>query len=229
VPPAKKRSRTKIAGLKPVGATPDGDALLLARSAGGTPAFRLPIDGSLVDVLEQAHTARSAAARAKDQLELPPPIPARVESQLTVAEIQAALRQGRTVEAVAKKAGVDPAWVERWAGPIVWERAGMATKARREYLSKPRGGTSRVSLGDAVAMNLKDRGLRIEGAEFDAAWDSTKKARSDKWVVTFTFTHRSREQTARWDFDPESGELACLDKLAGEIGWVAPIRRRKRA
>ena len=29
--------------------------------------------------------------------------------------------------------------------------------------------------------------------------------------------------------DPETGQLSALDKLATEIGWVAPLRRRKRA
>lgn len=227
---AKKNPRKRPPTLKAIGVGPDGTSLLLARTAGSTtPGFRLAIDESLVGALEEAQSARKAAERARDQLELPPPIPARVESKLSVAEIQNLLRQGRSVQAIAKKAGVDPSWVERWEGPIVWERAGIATRARRAYLSRPRGGSSRVSLGDAVAMNMKERGLRIEGAEFDSAWDSVKKPRSDRWVVTFSFSHRSREQTARWEFDQESGELTALDKVGNEIGWVAPLRRRKRA
>ena len=227
---SKKKARRRAPSLKAIGVSADGTTLLLARSAGATtPAFRLAIDEGLVGALEEAQSARKAARRAKDQLELPPPIPARVESKLTVAEIQNLLRQGRTVDSIAKKAGVDPAWVERWEGPIVWERAGTATRARRSYLERPRGGTSRVSLGDAVAMNMKERGLRMEGAGFDSAWDSVKKPRSDGWVVSFSFTHRSSEQKARWEFDPDTGQLSALDKLATEIGWVAPIRRRKRA
>ena len=227
---AKKNARRRAPALKAIGVSPDGASLLLARTAAATtPAFRLAIDESLVGALEEAQSARKAAARAKDQLELPPPIPARVESKLSVAEIQNLLRQGRSAQAIAKKAGVDPSWVERWEGPIVWERAGIATRARRAYLSRPRGGTSRVSLGDAVAMNMKDRGIRIEGAEFDAAWDSVKKPRSDRWVVTFSFTHRAREQSARWEFDQETGELSAPDKVGSEIGWVAPLRRRRRA
>lgn len=225
-----KSTRKRAPSLKAIGVTSDGAALLLARTSGATtPAFRLAIDEGLVGALEEAQSARKSAARARDQLELPPPIPARVESLLSVAEIQNLLRQGRSVQTIAKKAGVDPAWVERWEGPIVWERAGIATRARRAYLSKTRGGASRVSLGDAVAMNMKDRGLRIEGAGFDSAWDSVKKPRSDRWVVTFSFTQRGREQHAKWEFDQETAELTSLDKLGSEIGWVAPLKRRKRA
>jgi hypothetical protein len=78
-------------------------------------------------------------------------------------------------------------------------------------------------------MHMKDRGLKIEGAAFDSSWDSIKKPRSDRWIVTFSFTQRSHEHKARWEFDPETGELSALDKLATEMGWVAPLRRRKRA
>jgi hypothetical protein len=128
----KKTARRRTPTLKAIGVSPDGSALLLARNAGAaTPGFRLAIDEGLVGALEEARSARDATARARDQLELPPPIPARVESKLTVAEIQNLLRQGRSVDAIAKKAGVDASWVERWEGPIVWERSGTATRARR--------------------------------------------------------------------------------------------------
>ena len=204
--------------------------MLLGRGAGArSPAFRLPIDESLVAALEEAHATRTAARKAKDQLELPPPIPVRVESKLSVREVQNLLRQGRTVAVIAKRAGVDPQWVERWESPIIWERAGMATRARRSHLMKARGGVSRVPLGEAVTANLKDRGIKMDARTFEAAWDSTKKARSTRWTVTFTFTSKGREQTARWEFDPESGEVHGLDKLANELGWIAPPRKRSRA
>lgn len=219
-----------MSSLKPIGVSPDGSTLLLGRSSGSRgPSFRLGIDETLVAALEEAHAARAAAKKAKDQLELPPPVPTRVESKLTVREVQNLLRQGRTVAAIAKRAGVDPQWVERWESPIVWERAGMAARARRCHLMKARGGISRVPLGEAVTANLKDRGVKLDARAFEAAWDSTKKARSSRWAVTFTFTSKGREQTARWEFDPESGEVHGLDKLANELGWIAPPRKRTRA
>jgi hypothetical protein len=187
------------------------------------------IDEGLVDALESAQKARRAEARAKAQLELPPPIPARVESSLTVKEVQNLLRQGRTVDAIAKRAGVDPDWVARWEVPIVWERAGMATKARRVPLRRARGGESRVPLGEAVTANLKKRGLKIDAEGSDEGWDSTKKPRSGRWIVTFSFHSRGQEQVAHWEYDPESGSLTSVDKLGNELGWIPPIRRRSRA
>lgn len=228
--PPKKSASKRPPTLRVVGASPEGNALLLARtSSATTPAFRLALDEALVEALEQAQSARVAAARAKDQLELPPPIPARSESSLTVAEIQNLLRQGRSAVAIAKKAGVDATWVERWEGPIVWERAATAARARRAHLTRSRGGSSRLPLGDAVASNLKARGVGMEADAFEGAWDSTKKLRSERWIVAFAFGHRGREQLARWEFDPETDELAAIGKLANELGWVAPIRRRSRA
>ena len=228
--PPKKSTRKRTATLKVIGASPEGNALLLARSASAiAPAFRVVLDEALVEALEDAQKVRAAAARARDQLELPPPIPARVESSLTVKEIQSLLRQGRSVDAVAKKAGVDVTWIERWEGPIIWERAGMAARARRAHLTRSRSGGSRVPLGEAVASSVKTRGIRMDRDAYEAAWDSLKKPRSERWVVVFALPSRGREQLARWEFDPESGKLIGLDKLANELGWVAPIKRRARA
>ncbi len=225
----KKPVRKRTPTLKAIGADPSGSALLLARSSTATtPTFRLSIDEGLVDALESAQTARAAATRAEAQMELPPPMPARVESKLTVKEIQNLLRQGRSVEAIAKRAGVDPDWVQRWEVPIVWERVGMAAKARRVHLRRARGGISRVPLGEAVAANLKRRGVKVD-ADSDEGWDSTRKPRSSRWVVTFSFDARGREQVAHWEYDPESDTLSNGDKLGTELGWIPPIRRRTRA
>jgi len=225
----KKGGRQRVPKLKAIGADPTGGSLLLARSSGAkAAAFSLPIDEALVDALEAARSARAAAARAESQLELPPPIPSRVESSLTVKEIQNLLRQGRTVESIAKKAGVDPEWVQRWEVPVVWERSGMAAKARRLHPSRPRGGAGRVPLGEAVAANLKKRGVKVEEGS-DEGWDSTKKPRSSKWIVTYTFESRGREQVAHWEYDPDAETVVGMDKVGNDLGWIAPIRRRSRA
>lgn len=225
----KKAVRPRVTSLKAVGTSPDGSALLLGRPQGGGARFKVPIDTALVEALEAARSARDAAARARDQLELPPPIPARVESSLTVKEIQDLLRQGRTTSAIAKRAGVDPEWVARWEGPIVWERAGMAARARRASMVRSRGGRSRFPLGDAVAANLKEKGVQLTPEGLEGGWDSMKRPRANRWVVTFTYSTRSGEQSARWELDPEDDTVTALDKAANELGWVAPIRRRSKA
>lgn len=202
---------------------------MLGRAQGGPARFKLSIDVALVDALETARAARDAATRARDRLELPPPIPARVESSLTIKEIQDLLRQGRSTAVIAKRAGVDTEWVARWEGPIVWERAGMAARARRATLVRARGGRSRVSLGEAVTANLRAKGVSLPAEEMEAGWDSIKRPRTNRWIITFTYPARTGEQVARWEIDPDQDVVTALDKTANDLGWVPPIRRRSKA
>ncbi|MGH2695056.1 MAG: septation protein SepH, partial [Actinomycetota bacterium] len=125
----------------------------------------------------------------------------------------------------AKRAGVDPAWVERFEGPIVWERAGMATRAQRARLVRPRLGTSSLSLGDAVRANLRRRKVTVPPEQLDAAWDAVRRARGRKWVVRLALPG-ARRGLAEWEFDSESERLTALNHLAAELGWVEPRRRR---
>lgn len=194
--------------------------MLLATRRGGKGSFLLQVDPDLVAQLE---AARERVRRVPE----PPPTPvySRPESKLTPKEIQALLRRGHTVAALAKRAGVDPAWVERFEGPIVWERAGMATRAQRARLVRPRLGTSSLSLGDAVRANLRRRKVTVPPEQLDAAWDAVRRARGRKWVVRLALPG-ARRGLAEWEFDSESERLTALNHLAAELGWVEPRRRR---
>src|SRR5438067_1012604 len=68
--------------------------------------------------------------------------PGRPESALTPREIQARLRTGRTIDEVAREAGVTADWVERFARPILAEQAQIVEVARAMTFSKPRLGPS---------------------------------------------------------------------------------------
>jgi hypothetical protein len=207
----------------------DGTELLLARRANGKGAFRLTIDEALVAQLEIA----SARFSSKPVEEAPPESPAlpqyvRPVSKLTIKEIQILLRQGQSIAAVAKKAGVDAGWVERFEPPIAWERAGMAARARRERLFRARMGQSAADLGDSVERNLKKRGVTMAPEDLVDAWDSVKRTRGDRWVVSFQFEQRGRRRRAEWEFDPTTSKLRALDALSAELGWIARRSRRTR-
>ena len=230
--------------LKAVGVSDDGLSLILATRANARAGpYRLMLDESLLAQLEEARSrvaaAREARAAAAEEpeveatpevaAELPPPVPVRVESKLTVKEIQSLLRQGRSVQSIAKRAGVSEQWIERFEVPIVWERAGMAARAQRATLVKSRSGASAVPLGEAVQMNLKSRRITMTPVAYDSAWDSTRHPKTGKWTVTFTFTSRRRPHVAQWQYDTENLEVHPLNKLAAELGWVQPRRRRAAA
>ena len=215
--------------LKVVGVGDDGLSLMLATRANARHGpYRLAVDEALLAALEEAR-ARVLSARAPDPEPEPEPVavePARVESKLTVKEIQALLRQGRSVHSIAKKAGVAEAWIERFEVPIVWERAGMATRAQRATLVKSRSGASAAPLGEAVLANLKARGVPMSPEVYESSWDSTRHPKTGRWTVTFTFTARGRPHVAEWELDAEGIEVHPLNKLAGDLGWVQPKRRR---
>jgi hypothetical protein len=233
--------------LKAVGVSEDGLSLILATRANARAGpYRLAVDESLLVQLEEARTrvlaakekqvAQAEAAVATETPEAPasseelaPPEPVKVESKLSVKEIQAYLRQGRSVPSIAKKAGVEEAWIERFEVPIVWERAGMASRAQRATLVKSRSGASALPLGEAVQANLKARRIHISPDAYNAAWDSTRHPKTGKWTVTFTFTSRRRPHLAQWQYDTESLDVHPLNKLAAELGWVQPRRRRATA
>jgi hypothetical protein len=223
---AKTPTKNGLTVLRPVGLSDDGQAVVLARRAGSKGTFKIAIDDSLVAQLIAARDRLESSAPA------PAPAPARVaahaaESKLTIKEIQALLREGRPVEAVARKAGVDPTWVERFEGPIVWERDGMARRAQRSTIVRSRRGPSELSLGESVVANLRRRRVAATDDQVEAGWDSVKETRTGTWRIRFTFTSRGRARVAEWRFDPETSDVTALNELANELGWVEPKRRRR--
>ena len=220
----RKRQSNKPVRLTALGASEDGTELLLASPRGTRATHRIAIDESFVASLEDAHAARGrsrAAAREEPSEE------STETSTLSVSEIQNLLRQGRSIGTIAARAGVTEEWVRRWETPIVWERAGIITRARRGRVGRPRSGISRLQLDESVTTNLRTRGVRMPPDDFDSAWDAIKKARGNRWVVSFEFTGRGRKRVARWDFDSDTGQVKALDDLAASLGWVAGPRRRR--
>ena len=95
----------------------------------------------------------------------------RPQSSLTPREMQARLRAGSTLAAVAREAGVDEEWVEPFAVPILAERAEVVARAQLMTLSKARLGASAQPLGTSVRWNLAGRGLSLPEEQFRAASD----------------------------------------------------------
>ena len=232
--------RAKQVTLKPVAVSDDGDVILATRANAKSGGYRVRVNEALLELVRTAQAQAEARAEAAtngngaaagsnghgtqaevDDPPVEPPAP-RVDSKLTPREIQALLRQGKSVASIAKKAAVAAAWVEKFEGPIAWERAGMAARAQRSTLVRARRGASALPLGEAVAANLKAR-----GTDGPTEWDAVRHPRGKSWIVSCSFTTRSRAGSARWEFDPETEEVSALSNFAGDLGWVAG-RRKKR-
>lgn len=134
-----------------------------------------------------------------------------LESQLRPREIQAKIRAGATVEQVASLAGTNISRVERFAYPVLLERASVADKAKK---ARPAidGITAGISVADTVAATLAAR-----GHDGDMKWDAFKD--DEGWILTLTWSAGRSENRAQWLFHPgpDGGTLSARDEAAAEI------------
>jgi hypothetical protein len=145
-----------------------------------------------------------------------PEIPAR--SKLTPAEIQALIRAGRGIRAVANQAGTPMDWVRYLAEPIQEERRGIVRQMLTRRQERARLGMSALTIGDALMENLRARGIR---SPEDVIEDGFTAFRPDgrEWRVRLVFDHRGRRQTANWSFDVQTRLVTPLNSLATNLGW----------
>lgn len=205
--------------LRLIGASAALDHLILtSRKQGRRGSHIAPIDDKLFRVLEDVVRKRRARDRGQQAR------PRTVESKLSPRDVQKLLRAGRSPDQVARLAGVDVTWVERFLGPILYERAGAIQDCRRARLEKPRLGVSGASLGESVMRNLQARRVKMTEEELDAAWDASRLD-TQPWLISLAFRYRGREQRAMWRYDPQTREVAAANRLGSELGWIANGRR----
>lgn len=229
-----------------VGFTTDLEGLIFsARRGAKSGGFVLALDDQLLELLEEAlrlrgerdgegedpegeerADPRSPGHPSKGAAITPKRAP-RPESGLTPREIQSRLRSGRTIDEVASEAGVDQEWIARFAPPIQAEQRQVVDRARELTFSKSRLGPSTQTLGTSVLWNLVDRGVALTEDEYENGW-SAYHLRDTAWVVRFAYVSRRRTQTAEWEVDLRDAELFSLNRLASDLGYVEPGRRKRR-
>ena len=142
----------------------------------------------------------------------------RPESTLSVREVQARLRRGRSIEQVAREAGVDSTWIARFAAPVLAEQSEIIRTARATRMVKQRVGLSGAPLGDCVYRNLADRGVSEPRDELDKGWRA-KQLSDDVWLVSFRYSSRGRESVAEWEYDETTGALRSRGRLGTQLGF----------
>ncbi|WP_144682603.1 septation protein SepH [Cellulosimicrobium sp. TH-20] len=173
----------------------DGEHLVL-RATGGA-QFVLPITEAL----------RAAVRRDRPHLEH---LRAEGERNLAPREIQARLRAGDSVEAVAEAAGLGVEHVRRFAGPVVAEQEYVVERVRG---LRPGHDEDSPTVGELVAQRLAARDVDAAAVAWSAA-----RAHGSPWVVTATFEAGTGERTARWTYDPATRALQALDD---EARWLS--------
>ncbi|MHC1561145.1 septation protein SepH [Actinomycetospora sp. C-140] len=165
---------------------------------------------------ERLRAAARGDVRRLGQMEI------EVSSPLRPRDIQARVRAGESVDEVAAAAGVSTAHVERFAYPVLLERARVAEIARRAHPVLPTDPTRTDgrTLGEIVSATFVARGQDLE----DARWDA-HKGDDSRWVVTLAWQAGRSDNTARWWFKPgaSGGVVDPRDDPARELLGQDPV------
>jgi len=142
-----------------------------------------------------------------------------VESALSPREIQGQLRAGRSVAEVALEAGVEPAWVERFAGPVQAEQAAAVRHAGRLIQRDPQRGPSDRPVAESVTRNLADRGVQLLVDDLAEAWTAYLH-HDTTWAVCFSYSWQGQHCQAEWWVDLHAGAVVAHNQLAADLGYL---------
>ena len=208
-----------------VGITPDHRGLVLSEHARAKRGdMVLEIDDRLLEAIDKAQRLRTYDEGQRLESNALPTKrdlingESDVVGRLSPRQIQQRLRAGETVTAMARSSGTDEAWIRRFTAPVLAEKAIVIDRARSATFTKRGVGPSAAALGPAVAANVIDRGVPLTLPDLEAGWGAYQHPEGG-WHVTFTFPLRGRRQTAEWEIDLATGDLAARNRLASELGW----------
>ncbi|MCP2291761.1 septation protein SepH [Nocardia amikacinitolerans] len=185
--------------LRVIGVTPDSTHIVCIDTESGQ-KFRLPAD----DKLRAA--ARGDLARF-GQIEI------EMEASMRPRDIQARIRAGASVEQVTEESGMPASRVERFAYPVLLERARAAELAQKAHPVRP-DGPAVETLIDIVTAAFTERGHTLENAEWDA-WKDEKGF----WVAQLQWQNGRSEIAAHWRYQPDAhgGSVSPLDDPAADL------------
>ncbi|MGH2718582.1 MAG: septation protein SepH, partial [Actinomycetota bacterium] len=227
-----------------IGFSSDLSMLILSRQRGvKSGGYMVAVDDRLWRTLDEIARLEGEAAEAEEAPDpeaspaaaaapapAPAPEPGVVErpaefatsgtrSRLTPKDIQRELRAGRSVLEVARMAGTEIAWIERFQGPILAEREGIIEAVKSGVLSRPKLGRSGLTVDEAIAANLQERRSPVSTRGKNEGWSV---ARVDgAWEVSYRYSVKGEARDARFNFDVDSRTVKALNAVAAQIGWRA--------
>ncbi|MEV6774479.1 septation protein SepH [Nocardia sp. NPDC051030] len=185
--------------LRVIGLTPDSAHIVCIDTETGQ-KYRLAAD----DKLRAA--ARGDLARF-GQIEI------EMEATMRPRDIQARIRAGASVEQVTEESGMPASRVERFAYPVLLERARAAELAQKAHPVR-NDGPAVETLIDIVSAAFAERGHNIEVAEWDA-WKDEK----GYWVAQLQWQAGRSVIAAHWRYQPDAhgGSVVPLDDPAADL------------
>lgn len=193
-------------GLRVVGLDEDGESVICEDPDNGE-RFTVPADERL-----RAAARGDLTRLGQVQIEL--------EAQIRPREIQMRIRSGATTRQVAEDAGISETRVERYAHPVLLERAQIAELAQRGHPVRE-DGPDVQTLGEVIAHTFGMRGHDYN----DATWDAWR-GEDNKWVVRLEWSAGKSENAAHWVFHPgaQGGTVTALDDHAADLLDPSPNR-----
>lgn len=165
---------------RPLGLSPDGRSLIVVVDG---EQLAIPADDKLRAAL------RNDRARM-GQLEI------EMESALRPRDIQARIRAGESLEAVAQAAGVPMAQIEPFAAPVIAEREHIAGLAQSNPVRRAGDAVAHRSLRAVVSDRLLSRGIDADSVDWDA-WRSGER----RWNVRLSYESGSAHRQADFTYD----------------------------
>ena len=177
-----------------IGRSDDNESLILATEEGQE--FFVTIDAHLIrDVTNRPSTSEEVSRNEA--------------AGITPREIQSRIRRGENVTEIAREAGVEESRIERYAGPVLSERAYMAGRARETYI---RRSSEDELLEDAVLRQLS--GINVDTLALE--WDSFRRE-DGRWNVSVRWSVGAGDGIGNWIFDPMSQTVISIDN---EARWL---------
>ena len=140
-------------------------------------------------------------------------------------DIQTRIRRGESVADIAAGAGVDEERIVRYAGPVLAERAHLASRACATLVKRPYGDDT---LNNLVVTKLEAHDIDCS----DLAWDSWRRE-DGRWNVTVTWVVGSGSGHATWLYDTAGQTVIAFDdearwlfEEAAPAGNAEPVRPR---
>ena len=164
-----------------------------------------------------------AAVRGETTGSSQPQSDTEVPSMLRPKEIQAKIRAGASVEQVALAAGVGIERVQRFANPVLLERARAAELATAAHPVLA-DGPSVLTLLETVTSALVARGLDPDATSWDA-W----RNEDGRWTVQMGWQAGMSDNVAHFRFTPgaHGGTVTAFDDAACELinpDFARPLR-----
>ncbi len=197
--------------LKVVGLDVDGKRII-CESADSTEKFVLRADDRL-----RAAVRGDQAGSGQTQIDV------EVTTVLRPKEIQSRIRAGASVEQVAAASGMDIERVDRFAHPVLLERARAAELATAAHPVLA-DGPSVLTLLETVTTALVARGLDPEATSWDA-W----RNEDGRWTVQLSWKAGRSDNVAHFRFAPgaHGGTVSAFDDAASELidpDFARPLR-----